>query len=115
MKLAIVGSRTFRDYPYFENIVNKFRELNHIDEIVSGGAIGTDDLAEIYAHENNISLKIFYPEWGKYGKSAGYIRNKLIIEYADEVMAFWDGQSKGTKHDIDIAKELNKMCHIIGV
>lgn len=83
-----------------------------ISEIVSGGARGADSLAERYAQENDIQLTVFPAEWDKYGKSAGYRRNHQIIDYADVVLAFWDGQSKGTKHAIELAEKQNKPVFI---
>jgi len=115
MKIAIVGSRTFYDQPLLRESVSKELDISEIDLIVSGGAKGADSLAEKFADENNISKQIFYPEWSKYGKGAGYIRNKLIIENVDIVFAFWDGKSKGTKHSINLAKELNKQLFVIKI
>ena len=109
MKYAIVGSRTFNDYQFLKDTLDQYDDINLI---VSGGAYGADKLAERYAKEHGIDTKIFIPEWSKYGKSAGYKRNRLIIGYSDIVIAFWDGVSKGTKHDIDIADELNIKCII---
>jgi hypothetical protein len=107
MKIAIIGSRTFSDYDFLCLLM---KTINiDIDEIVSGGASGVDSLAEHYANENNIPIKIFKAEWNKYGKAAGFIRNKLIIEYADKVIAIWDGKSKGTKNSIDLATKQNKL------
>ena len=76
-----------------------------ITEIVSGGAKGVDKLGEDWAEANYMSLKIFPANWYKYGKSAGYKRNEEMAEYADALIAIWDGKSKGTKHMIDIAKK----------
>jgi hypothetical protein len=61
MKTAIVGSRTFQDYIFFkESIIS----LNiNIDEIISGGAIGTDSLAERFAEEFDIPITVFKPNW----------------------------------------------------
>ena len=108
LKLGVVGSRTFTDYDYMKNILDYFE----IKCIISGGAKGADSLAKRYAIENNIDYKEFPAEWDKYGKSAGYKRNEQIVEAADEIMAFWDGKSKGTKHSLDIAKRINKPVHI---
>jgi hypothetical protein len=45
-----------------------------------------------------------YPaDWERYGKSAGYRRNKEMALVAQALVAFWDGESLGTKHMIDIA------------
>ena len=59
-----------------------------------------------------INRIIFLPDWDKYGKSAGFIRNKLIINEADMVVAFWDGKSKGTKNSIDLAINAGKPVDI---
>lgn len=108
MKLAIVGSRTFDNYEMVKQVL---KDLN-ITEIVSGGAKGADTLAERYATENNISTTIFKPDWDKLGRAAGMIRNKQIVNYAEKVIAFWDGVSKGTKNSIDLAKRQGKLLSV---
>jgi predicted Rossmann fold nucleotide-binding protein DprA/Smf involved in DNA uptake len=113
MKVAVVGSRNFNDYSYMHEVLQSFDYLKfEITEIVSGGARGADSLAERYARENNLPMKVFAAEWDKYGKSAGYKRNKLIVDYADVVFAFWDGESKGTQHSINLAKEQGKLVNV---
>jgi len=87
------------------------RDLS-ITEIVSGGAKGADTLAEQFAKENNLPVKIFKPDWAKYGRGAGPVRNKQIVEYADKVIAFWDGESKGTKSSIDLAEKSGKLLTV---
>jgi len=76
-----------------------------ITEVVSGGAKGVDRLGELWAQKRNIPITRFPAEWNKYGKRAGYIRNKEMALYADALLAIWDGESKGTKHMIDSALE----------
>ena len=105
MKLAIVGSRSFFDY---QLLVETLQDLD-ISEIVSGGARGADTLAEKYAKEKGIPVKIFKPDWDGLGKAAGFIRNKSIIDYADKVIAFWDGQSHGTQHSMNLALKQDKL------
>ena len=113
MKLAVVGSRNFDNYPVLKAKLDILHKHKDITCIISGGANGADSLAERWARENRIELLIFLPEWDKYGKSAGYIRNVDIIKASDAVIAFWDGKSKGTQHDINLAKEHNKPLAII--
>lgn len=108
VRLAVVGSRTFHDYNRLREVLFKYTP----SEIVSGGAVGTDSLAERYAKEQNIALTIFRPDWNTHGKKAGFLRNKIIVEHSDRVIAFWDGKSKGTKSTIDYAKQLKKECVI---
>lgn len=102
MRLAIVGGRTFNDIHKLNEIMSK---LSPPDTIISGGAIGADTVAANYARENNIELVEFLPDWKKYGRAAGMIRNKTIIDSADAVLAFWDGKSKGTKNSIALARK----------
>lgn len=111
MKLAIVGSRTFRDYDLLNSCLKN--NVDKITVIISGGAKGADYLAEKFAKENNIPIKVFLPDWDKYGKSAGFIRNKQIVNEADSVIAFWDGVSKGTTHSIMLAEQLNKKIKVV--
>lgn len=112
-RYAIVGSRNFNNWRFFRKSLRPFKD--NMEMIISGGATGADDLAEKYAHKHNIPIKIFLPDWQKYGRAAGPKRNRLIVENSDIVIAFWDGKSPGTKSSIDIAKELNKHIHIISI
>lgn len=98
MKLAVVGSRNL-------NIQNLECYLPEgITEIISGGAKGIDTCAKEYALANGMALTEFLPEYEKYGRAAPLKRNLRILAYADAVVAFWDGKSKGTKYVIDQCK-----------
>lgn len=111
MRAAIIGSRSFNDYNLVLETLLEYE--NVITTIVSGGAKGADTLGERWAKEKNKEILIFYPDWSKYGRSAGFIRNKDIIENSDIVFAFWDGTSKGTKNSIELSIKLNKELKII--
>jgi hypothetical protein len=114
VKLAIVGSRTFFDYKVLKNTLDDLsteHSLNYV-EIISGGAKGADSLGEMYAKEKDIPTKIFPAEWKKYGKKAGFKRNVDIIENCDLCVCFWDGESHGTQHDINLCKEMHKPCFV---
>lgn len=114
-KVAIIGSRNFSNIELFNSsIINIFKDNNIINpEIVSGGAIGADTFAKALAIKNNFKYTEFLPDWKKFGKSAGPIRNRQIVEYSDLIIAFWDGQSRGTLSSIEFARELNKPIFII--
>lgn len=108
MKAGIVGSRSFIDYEYMKSILEWF----NLKKVISGGARGADSLAKRYALENNIKYEEFLPDWDMHQKKAGFIRNLQIIEASDEIIAFWDGQSNGTRHTIETAKSKGKEVHI---
>lgn len=111
MKTAVIGTRTFENY---SQLCETLDNLGHKPtEIISGGAKGADALAERYAHDNNIPLTIHLANWKAYGKAAGPIRNQQLIEACDQVIAFWDGQSKGTGHTIKTAKAKGKPTKVI--
>lgn len=111
MKLAIIGSRGFSDYKLLkENVIIHFPELR---AIVSGGAKGADQLGEMLANELGIPIEIYYPEWKRYGKLAGLIRNELIVKNSDSLIAFWDGSSKGTKKSIEVCQKVKKKMIIV--
>jgi hypothetical protein len=112
--LAIVGSRGFTNYGLVKEKMAKFiKDVGPVSKIVSGGANGADSLGVKWAQENKVDYHVHRPDWNKYGNSAGYKRNELIVADADMVLAFWDGQSKGTKHTLDIAKEAGKKRYVV--
>ena len=90
MKVAVIGSRSL----YIQDLEKYLPE--NVTEIVSGGARGIDSCARAYAERNGIKLTEFLPEYDLYGRTAPLKRNIQIIEYADEVVAIWDGKSGGT-------------------
>ncbi|NMH86765.1 DUF2493 domain-containing protein [Flavivirga algicola] len=107
MKVIIAGGRNFDDYKKLFRFCNKVLSKQTEIEIVSGTAKGADKLGEKYANDSGYLIKRFPANWSKYGKSAGYRRNAQMAEYADALIAFWDGKSRGTKHMIDLAKRAN--------
>ena len=107
-RLAVVGSRDFDDFDLFVKVMDRLRLVKDIQAIISGGARGADAMAAHYAEVNEIPLTVFEADWDKYGKGAGFIRNKDIWGASDMGIAFYDGVSKGTKHSFDLARKQNK-------
>ena len=102
MKIAIIGSRNI-------TVEHLERYLpTQADEIVSGGARGIDSCAKKYAEQNGLKITEFLPEYQRYGRGAPLKRNDQIIAYADMVVAFWDGSSKGTKYVIERCRRIGK-------
>ncbi len=106
MKLIIAGGRDFNNYDLVEKEANEMVSGVQNVEIISGLAKGADLLGCRFAEENGYPLRGFAAEWGKFGRAAGPIRNKLMAKNATHLLAFWDGKSRGTKHMIEYAKEL---------
>lgn len=110
MKTIIAGSRGVTDFELVAwSIMNAPFEVT---EGVCGEARGVDTLGKNWCLWQDIPVKSFIPDWEGQGKKAGFIRNKQMADYADALIAIWDGESKGTKHMIDTMEALGKPVYI---
>ncbi|MDO7874359.1 DUF2493 domain-containing protein [Hymenobacter sp. ASUV-10] len=101
MHLAVIGSRHFADYAFLAATLDGLQVaglLPVISTIVSGGARGADALAARYARERGLPLVEFTPDYARYGRRAPLVRNQLIVDAAEALVAFHDGLSRGTRH-----------------
>lgn len=113
-KVIIAGGRNFADYNLLKKRCDFYlQKINYPIEIVCGMARGADLLGKKYGDDNKYNVVEFPANWNKYGKSAGYIRNSEMANYADALIAFWDGKSNGTNHMINIAKEKKLFVKIV--
>ena len=108
MKLAIIGSRSFTNTELANRVFISFFPQGRVSLIVSGGSKGADLIGREIAKRHSIELLEFIPDWDSLGKSAGFVRNRKIIESSDMVLAFHDGKSRGTQNSLDIARQLKK-------
>lgn len=114
-KLIVAGGRDFTDYPTLIRVLNALADQEYADKeisIVSGMARGADALGTKFAKEHEVKLYEFPANWNKYGKSAGYRRNEEMGNFADGLLAFWDGESKGTKNMIEFMRAKGKPVHV---
>lgn len=110
-RVCISGSRGFKNLHKIDYIIKTRISSNSI--IVHGGAVGVDQRAEEVAKSIGIETEIWKPDWKKYGRAAGPIRNREMVRTCDCLIAFWDGNSKGTKSTIDAAKEFRIATKVI--
>ena len=109
MKVAIVGSRGLQieDFtPYLPEGTT---------EIVSGGARGIDTCAADYAAAHGLALTEFKPDYARFGRGAPLKRNLEIVEYADFVLIFWDGASRGSRFVIDACEKMQKPHRVVAM
>lgn len=100
MKVIIAGSRTATVKQVDAAVRGALRAGWTITEVVSGGARGADTYGERWTDK----VKRFPADWDKHGRAAGPIRNQAMAEYADALIAVWDGESKGTRDMISRAR-----------
>lgn len=111
VRVVVAGSRSFQNYPLMCKELDKIKD--RIECIVSGDAAGADTYGCMYARDNNIPIRHCPADWQKYGTAAGYVRNKQMGDYGDELVAFWDGVSPGTNDIINYMKKLGKKVTVI--
>lgn len=114
--VIIAGSRSFNSYEILsaemDKVLLSLKEDNEIT-IITGAARGADALGSLYAMNNSYTLKEFPANWNKYGRSAGYVRNREMVDYVLSqdgkrmLVAFWDGRSAGTHNTITLARNNN--------
>lgn len=109
MNLAVIGSREFKDMEVMSVHIQSLQPTT----IISGGAKGADTLAKKYALAHGLDIIEYKADWKQFGRAAGIVRNKTIVENAEHILAFWDGKSPGTKSSINYAKKLNKPVTVI--
>lgn len=130
MKLIVAGCREVlgkgKSVPYYDDFHNQqvadglvldafakyIDVLINVTEIVSGGAKGIDKAGERFASKYELPLKRISANWEKLGKKAGFIRNVEMANYADSLLAIWDGKSKGTEHMINTMNKLKKQVYL---
>ena len=112
MKVVVIGSR-HAPASVSRRILEELP--SNVSEIVSGGAEGVDRLAERVADILGIPVRVFQPDYQRYGRRAPLVRNEQIVEYADQVLAFWDGESHGTGRTIALCIEKNRPVRVIPI
>lgn len=118
--LLVVGSRSFSNYELLKEKLDIALKLETKICIVSGGAKGADLLAKTYAREKGYLYYEFPADWNTYGKKAGIIRNEKMHEFISHFkkracIAFWDGESRGTKSNFALAEKYKNKIAIISV
>lgn len=105
MRVIIAGSRQI---PPKLSIIAEAVAWSGFDvtEVVCGLARGVDMGGFSWANGNGIPVRCFRPDWQKYGRSAGPIRNHAMAKYAEALVAIWDGRSRGTLDMIEEATEM---------
>lgn len=112
MKIIIAGSRSITQPKIVDDAIQQSGWVNEITEVVSGCALGPDKFGEMWARRNKIPVKRFPALWYKYGKEAGHYRNKQMAEYADKLIAVWDGKSTGTHNMLIQMKMAEKPVYL---
>ena len=111
MKLIIAGSHSFRDYQLLCQTLAP--DKSRITQVLTGGARGAAQLGYRWAWKHQVKHQLFRADWERFGKSAGVRRNHQMAQAGDMLLAFWDGQSPGTRHMITCMQQRGKPVVVI--
>lgn len=112
MNTIISGSRTIQSYDLVLKAILDSGFAPDTTCVFSGMASGPDILGYRWAVTQKIPVKQFVPEWSKYGKPAGIIRNMEMATYAQAAVVLWDGRSPGTKHMLKYMRGLDPAIQV---
>lgn len=116
MRLIVAGSRKGIPHELVNSVLDTRYHHDNSLEIVCGMAPGADTHARVWAEDHDLPVAKFRPDWERYGMmKAGPIRNGQMAKYADELVAFWDGKSPGTKNMIDLMRRAYKPYLVIPI
>src|SRR3972149_10592704 len=114
MKVIIAGSRSLLRNPSKDDLDEITKAVINskfsVTEVVSGGALGVDRAGDLWAESLPIPIPVrkFPADWSRYGPYAGFHRNKQMAEYADALIVFWYGASRGPRQMIWVMMGQNK-------
>lgn len=111
--VGIVGSREYPSLYSVRRFITRDLPNDWSVMIVSGGALGVDTVAVETAKAINIPWTVL-PFRRSLGKSGGMVRNSVLVDFCDDVYAFWDMTSKGTLDVISKAKKAKKLRKVFG-
>ena len=115
MRIAIVGSRGFCDYKALDEYMQRLLQNIPVGTpitVICGGARGADSLGAKWAKVHNHNVEYFIPDWEAHGKRAGYLRNEVMTKTCTHCVAFWDGNSRGTKHMIEYCRAAHRPTRV---
>jgi hypothetical protein len=113
--VLVCGSRKVADPGATRQAIDARLSLLPTDAtIIHGAAHGVDMWADGIAYSRGLKTRVFVADWEQHGRSAGILRNNLMLDLnPDLVIAFWDGESRGTKHTIEEAERRRIPVEII--
>lgn len=112
-RVLVCGGRDYVDEGTLSSVLDQAHAANPIALLIHGACAGADMLAEMWAGRAGVKTAPFPADWDAYGKSAGPIRNRKMLDEGKPhlVIAFPGG--RGTRNMVEQAKGANvPVCQI---
>lgn len=104
MKIIVAGSRSIDSYDLVAAALKESGWWAQTDEVVCGCAPGVDSLGNYHAARCNLKVRHFPAQ----DYDTPNLRNAAMAEYADALVAVWDGESRGTRDMVGRMLNLGK-------
>ena len=114
MRILVCGGRDYRNKTILYSVLEDINSQHHIEAIIEGDAQGADRIAGWWAQKNGVKNEKYVAEWNKYGKSAGHIRNKRMIDEGKPTLVIAFPGGAGTKNMIEQAEKAGIEVRKIG-
>lgn len=98
MKVLVCGGRNFKNRSGLMDFLAKLHAEKIFTEVIHGGALGADTFAGEFARKLSIQENVFYPDWDRFGMSAGVLRNLQMLEEAQPDLVVVCPGGRGTAH-----------------
>lgn len=115
MRLCIAGSRSFFNKEEIFKIIDCYYSLETglPSQVLCGCAPGVDRIGALWAEQHKIPIRFFPANWKKFGKGAGFERNKEMAALANEVLVIRREDSKGSLHMVGASHDRGRLVHDI--
>jgi hypothetical protein len=115
-KLIVTGGKDYSNYDYLSRVIFAMADVELADKnitIVSSVATGVNALAKQFSGDNYIPMYKFPAAIERCTNKTQSVWNIQMGDFADGLLAFWDGRCKDTAHMITYMKKLGKFVHIV--
>jgi hypothetical protein len=105
VRVLICGDRRWADEAAMKRFVDR---LPADAVVIHGAAKGADRMAGRLAQQRGLEVVEFPADWKRYGRAAGPVRNKQMLEVKPDLVAYAHDDletSKGTKNMVKQAQE----------
>lgn len=114
MKIAVVGSTQINSRLNLDVVVKYLKSLPIGTQILTGSSLGVDRfVAQHYPKRRGFRLRVYQPNWERFGQTSVDMENKKMINESDIVAVCWNGVSPGSKSIIEECKKIGKDTEVI--
>ena len=112
-RIFIGGSRTFSD---LFAVAERLSQLPYDTVVLTSPTCGASAAVRETVLDQGLQMEVWTARIDRFPtrEAAYFARDEEMIRSADSVIAFWDGSSSGTAHELDYARQIGKPVELLG-